>query len=458
MKKEDSCVKSDSSENVWILSLFTLAGGLFLLLFGVESVLSGRPGHGSWMLCCAVAAAVNYMIYRTHRNRVIMRNGAIAIMNVVLLSLVATGGVSNTGPLWLFIMPLLTFYICGLRVGTISVVSIYLLTVAIFFAMPGASVAQYSGVFKARFLGSLLLVAVMAFVLETSRQWAKRQLVDKIRQLEEKERVISLLNKNMEADLVMARELQMAMQPTTIPSFSAGSVPGDLRMRLVHRYRPLETVGGDFFHILTLSETRVGVLICDVMGHEVRSALITAMLRAMSESLRTVAEQPGLMLARINDDMCNVLEQVGDIMFTTAMYMVIDRRERTVRYARAGHHEALLMRHRTGELIKIPDELRDNQPALGIFKGVEYVTQESDLQPEDVIVLFTDGLFEVMGQNHEEFGMEQILAHLAEQMNVKTDVLFDDLINLILAYSETGTFSDDVCLVGIEISDSSQAM
>jgi len=167
------------------------------------------------------------------------------------------------------------------------------------------------------------MVALMAFVLEYSRQRAKKQLVDKIRQLEEKEQVISRQKKQMETDLLMARELQMAMLPTKIPSFTGHSFPGDLEMHFAHRYLPFATVGGDFFHILSLSDTKAGIMICDVMGHEVRSALVTAMLRALTESLRTVAESPGLMLTRINDDMCTVLDQIGDVLFTTAMYLVL---------------------------------------------------------------------------------------------------------------------------------------
>jgi len=68
MNEKDSHFKTIPSENVLVLTLFTLAGGLFLLAFGIESMMHGRVWHGLWLLFCALAAAANYVIYWRQRS------------------------------------------------------------------------------------------------------------------------------------------------------------------------------------------------------------------------------------------------------------------------------------------------------------------------------------------------------------------------------------------------------
>jgi len=77
----------------------------------------------------------------------------------------------------------------------------------------------------------------------------------------------------------MAREMQLAMQPQAHAPLSANG----LTLSIAHRYQPAAGVSGDFFDVLRISNHGAGILVCDVMGHGVRSALITAMVRAMIE-------------------------------------------------------------------------------------------------------------------------------------------------------------------------------
>ena len=103
----------------------------------------------------------------------------------------------------------------------------------------------------------------------TERKRAEEQLATSNEQLREK-------NEQLQDDLEMASEIQQAFLPQQFPSFPPSVPPERSALQFHSRYLPTGTVGGDFFHILPLSEAQAGVFICDVMGHGVRAALVTA--------------------------------------------------------------------------------------------------------------------------------------------------------------------------------------
>ena len=129
-------------------------------------------------------------------------------------------------------------------------------------------------------------------------------------------------NEIMEDDLKMAREIQQAMLPQNYPAFPLGARREESLLTFCHRYHPTGQVGGDFFNVVPLADNKAGLFICDVMGHGVRSALVTAMVRALVEELRTIALDPGALLTRINHDLRAILQQTGTPLFTTAFYLV----------------------------------------------------------------------------------------------------------------------------------------
>ena len=138
-------------------------------------------------------------------------------------------------------------------------------------------------------------------------------------------------------DLQLARELQQAMLPLQYPTFPHRARPQDSTFLFHHAYRATAAIGGDFFAILPLSETVVGVFLCDVMGHGVRAALVTAMIRAMIEELKPLAHEPSQLLNELNSDLSEILRRARTPVFTSAFYLVIDAQSGMMRYANAGH-------------------------------------------------------------------------------------------------------------------------
>jgi serine phosphatase RsbU (regulator of sigma subunit) len=280
----------------------------------------------------------------------------------------------------------------------------------------------------------------------------QHELLDQhIRDIEAKQREIHEKNRQIEEDLRMAHELQMAMLPDRFPAFPPTAEPGASALRFSHRFKPSGTVGGDFFHVQALSDMKAAIFLCDVMGHDVRAALVTAVLRALVEELQARAEDPAALLALINRELRQILRQAGGLMFATAAAIVVDSAENEVRFSLAGHPSPMrLCRGDARCELLLPPGARMG-PALGIFEDAAYTTRSTRVAPGDVLVTFTDGLFEAMNENGEEFGRDRLIEAIANRSNHEIEPLLDGVLSEVLEFAGGNEFDDDVCVLGVEV-------
>ncbi|MGD0744928.1 MAG: SpoIIE family protein phosphatase [Verrucomicrobiota bacterium] len=254
----------------------------------------------------------------------------------------------------------------------------------------------------------------------------------------------------MEENLHMAREIQSAMLPQQFPTFPRNVPAEQSAFQFVHRYQAAETVSGDFFSVSALSDAQAAVFICDVTGHGIRAALVTAMIRALVEELKPLATDPGMFLSKLNSDLCSILKTSGSPMLTTAFYLVADWRSGVMRFANAGHPKPLLVRRATRQVQPLANASGHSEPALGLFEDSPYQTTEITIQPGDLVMLFTDGLYEVQGPNEELYSQERMMLDVENLLPKPAGELFDALLEAIRAFSVDHEFADDVCLVGME--------
>src|SRR5260221_3954298 len=119
----------------------------------------------------------------------------------------------------------------------------------------------------------------------------------------------------------MAREFQLAPLPRKNPTLTGYNVSGRSPFTFAHYYRPAAAIGGDFFDFFQLSENRLGVFICDVMGHGLRAALVTAIIRALFEELLAAMFNAGDFLTTLNLRLRTNLEPVdGTIVYTAIQF------------------------------------------------------------------------------------------------------------------------------------------
>jgi serine phosphatase RsbU (regulator of sigma subunit) len=276
-------------------------------------------------------------------------------------------------------------------------------------------------------------------------------LLTNIRELEERDREIRRKNEQMESDLRLATELQQALMPSTYPSFPAGLDEEATSLRFYHRYLPASMMGGDFFHIARLSDDAAGICICDVMGHGVRAALITAMLRALIETHAADAADPGRFLTHLNSEFMGILKETGTLVFATVLYCVIDVRRRDARFARAGHPPPLHARRTTGEVQMAASGESSAGPALGLIPNAQFKTTEAKLAPGDFLLFFTDGIIEVEAGRGSEFGVAGLRQSVRSNLDQPTESLLEGIINDVYRFADSTVFTDDVCLVAAEL-------
>lgn len=275
-------------------------------------------------------------------------------------------------------------------------------------------------------------------------------MLENIRQLEHRRIEIERQNRQMEQELIMASRVQQAMLPQVYPVFSSQTAKENGRLRFNHRYLPAGKVSGDFFHVRRISDHVAGVFVCDVMGHGVRSAMITATMRALVEELPTEASQPGMALERLNHDLYVILSQNDETMYASAVYLTIDAANLQVRWATAGHPSPLHMRRKDGtvELMKSPAGKRGK--VLGLFEHSSYATCETTARAGDILMLYTDGIYEVFNEE-KEFGVEGFMDALRQHLTLPMSQCLDRTLEAARAFGRADSFEDDVCLLTIEM-------
>jgi sigma-B regulation protein RsbU (phosphoserine phosphatase) len=258
-------------------------------------------------------------------------------------------------------------------------------------------------------------------------------------------------NEELEQDLGMARELQNALMPRRYPCFPHDASPDDSALHFSHFFNASTEVSGDFFDILELSDTTAGIFICDVMGHGVRAALVAAIVRALVGELRGIGEHPGEFLSRLNEKLSGILKQTEIPMFASAFYLVADLETGELHYANAGHPDPLCIRHNDGQAHAEALNHCKRGPVLGMFGDAEYGTSHLPITARDMVLLFTDGLFEVEGADGELYDQQSLLQAVNRRANLSADALCGEVLEEIRAFSARHEFDDDVCLVALEV-------
>jgi len=210
-------------------------------------------------------------------------------------------------------------------------------------------------------------------------------------------------------------------------------------------------MGGDVFHIARLTDDMAAVCICDVMGHGVRAALITAMMRAMIETHATEASDPGRLLTQLNSEFTGILKQTGTLVFVTVLCCVINIRESIARFARAGHPPPLQVRRSSGEVQPIIMGAASAGPAIGIIPNALFKTTETRFAPGDRLLFYTDGIIEVEASNGSQFGIEGLQESVRSNLDQPTEVLLDAILSDVCKFGNSSALTDDACLVAAEL-------
>jgi len=282
---------------------------------------------------------------------------------------------------------------------------------------------------------------------------AIRYAIERKQLEQDRERISTELharNDQMLNELQMVNDMQHALLGRHFPIFPPSASEEENALRFSYLYRPTRIVGGDFFTVLPVSDTKAGVLICDVMGHGVRSALVTAIIRGLVEELKAAAADPARFLADMNSGLNNVLSDPHEFIFASALYCTVDTASGLIQWANAGHPNPLHIRPSTGSVRELHGK-EEVGPAMGIVRDASYDTLSGELCPGDHLLLFTDGIFEMHCPDGLDYGEER----LVETVRTNIGLPLDSLLTALLRDVETAAFNsepdDDICLLGMEL-------
>src|SRR3984885_7033905 len=230
----------------------------------------------------------------------------------------------------------------------------------------------------------------------------------------------------IQKELETARQIQLSILPSEIPKIEG--------LDIAARYVPMASVAGRFYHFLLLDEKHIGILVADVSGHGMPSALIASMLKIALSTQWTHAADPAQVLLGLNQALCGKFQH----HYVTAAYLFVDMQKRTLTYAGAGHPPLLLW----GGSSKGVRTVMENGMFLGRFPFATYSSVELPLQSGDRALLYTDGILETAKCAGVEFGTGGFTRFLVREQSTPADHFADQLLEELSRWSARGSAED----------------
>lgn len=238
----------------------------------------------------------------------------------------------------------------------------------------------------------------------------------------------------IDREVASAQRIQAAILPADVPSLP--------HLTICARYRPMNTMAGDFYDFVHIDDRRVGILVADALGHGLAASLIAAMVKVAFSAEVPHADDPGTVLTGMNGMLVRPLGR--DREFVTAVYVVVDTGTATLSYARAGHPPPLLLR---------PDgtvtELSDGGTILGKFPGMQYLGVSCAIPAGSRLLLYTDGVTEAMSLSREGYGIARLTAHLLATADQPAERCADTLLAAVAEW-RGGTIDDDITVLVVD--------
>ncbi|NLW50088.1 MAG: SpoIIE family protein phosphatase [Candidatus Brocadiaceae bacterium] len=269
-----------------------------------------------------------------------------------------------------------------------------------------------------------------------------RQFMEANERLDLLNQELTIRNRELEQGLAMAHRLQEALMPQHYPHVK--------NVGFSHKYTPAEAIGGDVFQIIGVDENRAAIFIADVSGHGVRAAIVTSIVKTVIDYINVADKSPSDVLKDFNSRFRSVLGPMTPQIYATAAFMIVDGHRRRLSLACAGHPAPLHVSKRKATAEPLMD-IDHTGPALGFLSDPEYPTVECELEAGDIVLGFTDGIFEVLSKDDEMFGLQRLQRLVASHTRLVPRDLIQRLISETNEFMGTTRRPDDVCLVAVEL-------
>ena len=243
----------------------------------------------------------------------------------------------------------------------------------------------------------------------------------------------------IEGELKIARDIQMAMLPKTYPPF-----PERDDIDVFGQLTPAKEVGGDLFDFYIRDE-KLFFCIGDVSGKGIPASLYMVVTKALFRTISIHESSPERIVYTLNE----VMSRDNDSnMFVTFFMGVLDLPTGRLHYCNAGHDAPLLVGHTGAGLLPV-----DSNLPIGVMGGWKFTKQETLVDPETTVFMYTDGLNEAENISHQQFEMTRVMEtarRLQQDDNFKPMVIVDEMMGAVRAFVGEADQSDDLTMLAIQ--------
>jgi len=242
--------------------------------------------------------------------------------------------------------------------------------------------------------------------------------------------------KEIEEDLVLAARVQQSLAPDSL-------VWGGIRVETF--YHPVRTIGGDFGLVSPLDEDHLNIMVCDVSGHGIASALIANRIYSETMAQLNAGAPLGDMLRQLNH---LVMRNIGtSLFFFTLSIARVDRNGKRMVFAGAGHPPAMLVRP-----VAEPRLLESRSTVLGTLPDAVDAESAVEIQLDagDRIVLYTDGITDVFDSKGRMLGVAGVQRFVRETAMLPLDEMKNAILDRVAEWRE-GPPTDDISLILVEV-------
>ena len=259
-----------------------------------------------------------------------------------------------------------------------------------------------------------------------------------VRQMEELKQINEQKGR-IESELKIARDIQMAMLPKKYPPF-----PERTDIDVFGQLTPTKEVGGDLFDFYIRDE-KLFFCIGDVSGKGIPASLYMVVTKALFRTVSSHEASPEKIIYALNE----VLSRDNDSnMFVTFFVGVLDLPTGRMHYCNAGHDAPLLVGHTGAGMLPV-----DSNLPIGVMPGWKFTKQETLVDPDTTIFLYTDGLNEAENIKHQQFEMTRVLdvaRSLQQKQEFKPTVIVSQMMESVRAFVGEADQSDDLTMLALQ--------
>ena len=262
------------------------------------------------------------------------------------------------------------------------------------------------------------------------RKWVADAFNTMAHQLEDRIRIRQALE--------VAREVQQSFLPKTDVQF-----PGfDIAARIQY----CDETGGDYIDLITLGDQKLGIVVSDVTGHGVGAALLMATARALIRGRYGESGSLTDMMNTVNRELTADIGETG--RFVTLFFLEIDQASRSLQWIRAGHDPAWLATAAPASLMLL------DGPGIALGVDDQYVFTArilESLNPGDLVIIGTDGIWETIGPNGALFGKQRLEELIVKNSWRPASEICDAILKAINEFRGDLKQQDDVSLVAVKV-------